>query len=130
MSPSGRHVGQLVKNHQLKSAPGATAKSDASRAALARWPSEPYLSAMTDDLQAAAHRIVEAMARQFPHEASIVGALVVIEVLAVGLDGRDNQPADVTTFVQAVNTKLAEVALHHRADHAWRLVPCDPPTRQ
>ncbi|SEP47930.1 hypothetical protein SAMN02990966_06936 [Rhodospirillales bacterium URHD0017] len=85
---------------------------------------------MTDDLQAAAHQIVEAIARDFPAEAAAVASLVLVDILAVGLHGEDNDSAATAAFVAAVNFKLGEVALHYGADSAWRLTPCDVPTRQ
>jgi hypothetical protein len=84
---------------------------------------------MTSELQAAAHRIVAAMVRDFPSESATIASLVLTEILAVGLHG-DDEPAAVAEFVAAVNFKLAEVALHYGADRAWQLVPCDPPRRQ
>ena len=84
---------------------------------------------MTDDLQAAAHQIVAAIARDFFAEAAAAASLVLVDILAVGLHGKDNEPAAVAAFVAAVNFK-GEVALHFDADHAWQLAPCDVPKRQ
>lgn len=94
--------------------------------AAARW--SQYLFAMTDDLQAAAHRIVAAIVKDYPAESATVASLVMTEILAVGLHG-DDEPA-VSEFVAAVNFKLAEIALHHGAAQAWKLVPSEPPKRQ
>ena len=85
---------------------------------------------MTDDLQSVAHRIVERMVHEYPAEAAVVAALVLSEILSVGLHGRGEPPEAANEFVFAVNTKLAEIALHHGAGRAWQLVPCDPPIRQ
>ena len=82
-----------------------------------------------DDLQSAAHRIVEAMVRDFPTEAATIGALVLTEIMAAGLHG-GGDPDATDAFVAAINWKLGEIAVHHGADRAWQLVPCDPPIRQ
>lgn len=35
-----------------------------------------------------------------------------------------------TAFAEAINTKLAEIALNLGASRSWQLVRADPPTRQ
>ena len=75
-----------------------------------------------DDLQSAAHRIVEAMVRDFPTEAATIGALVLTEIMAAGLHG-GGDPDATDAFVAAINWKLGEIAVHHGADRAWQLDP-------
>ena len=57
-----------------------------------------------DDLQSAAHRIVEAMVRDFPTEAATIGALVLTEIMAAGLHG-GGDPDATDAFVAAINWK-------------------------
>ena len=100
-------------------------------AAMARWPAEPYLFIMTnDDLQSVAHRIVERMVHEYPAEAAVVAALVLSEILSVGLHGRDEPHEAVAEFVLAVNGKLRDRLAPWRRSNVEAGAPCDPPIRQ
>jgi hypothetical protein len=81
----------------------------------------------TDDLQAVAHRIVARMVIEHPTEAAVLAALVLTEILNVGLFGGSDD--EVTAFADAVNTKLDEIALHHGAATSWKLVRSERPLR-
>jgi hypothetical protein len=60
------------------------------------------------------------MVIEHPAEAAALASLVLSEILAVGLFGGDE--GEVGEFVDALNVKLSEVALHHGAPSTWRLV--------
>jgi len=79
-------------------------------------------------LHAIAHRIVEAMVKDHPAEAAVIVAVVLSEILAIGLHA-DDEPAAIAEFVSALNARLIEIALCLGADRAWQLVACDPPKR-
>jgi hypothetical protein len=80
------------------------------------------------DLRAVASRIVERMVLEHSHEAAVLASLVLTEILSVGLFGAGDA-SEVTAFVEAVNTKLDEIALHHGASSSWRLVRAERPVR-
>lgn len=80
-----------------------------------------------ENLRAAAARIVERIVREHPDVASVVAALVISEILALGLYG-DSDEGAVEEFVQAVNGKLAEIATAYDRP-AWQLVLAEPPQR-
>jgi hypothetical protein len=82
---------------------------------------------MTEDLRAAAIRIVEQMARERPAVAAIVASLVMSELLSIGLFG--GEPDEGSEFAAAINVKLSEIALRHGADRGWQLVPTEAPRR-
>jgi hypothetical protein len=82
---------------------------------------------MTEDLRAAAIRIVEQVARERPAVAAVIASLVMSELLSIGLFG--GEPDEVSEFAAAVNFKLTEIALRHGADRGWQLVPTEPPKR-
>lgn len=81
---------------------------------------------MTDDPQSAAHRIIEAVAREHPDEAATIASLVLFGILDFGLHG-DNDPVVAGEFVRALNDKLIEIAQSHGSSRVWRLVAFDPP---
>jgi hypothetical protein len=73
-----------------------------------------------NDLRAVAHRIVKRMTREHPDEAAVLATMVLSEILAVGLFHNDE--AGVTAFADALNNRLAELALTHEARTSWQLV--------
>ena len=77
-----------------------------------------------DELQAAAHRILETVAREHPTEASDIAAVLLVEILAVGLHGAEDEVA-VGAFVLAVNSRLAQVAARHGSTRRWKLTAVD-----
>jgi hypothetical protein len=82
-------------------------------------------SGMTsEDLRAVAERIVERMVCEHPEEAAVLAALVLSEILALGLFG-----GEVAAFAEAVNQKLGEIALARDAPSSWQLVRAEPPRR-
>jgi hypothetical protein len=97
------------------------------RVRLACAPRAYYRLAMTNNLRAVAHRIVERMVIEHPAEAATIASLVVSEILAVGLFGGDE--AEVAEFVAAVNIKVDEIALNRGAATSWRLVRAERPAR-
>lgn len=80
-----------------------------------------------DDLRTIVQRVLEMLARDHPDKAAAVVSALMLEALATGLHGDD----EVATgeFVLAVNTKLIEIAEHHRSSRSWRLVAIDPPPK-
>jgi hypothetical protein len=79
-------------------------------AAMAHWPAESYLLAMTtDDLHEIARHILTKIARDHPDVASEIAALVLTELLGACLFGDDE--AGITAFADAINRKLNEISL-------------------
>jgi hypothetical protein len=77
-----------------------------------------------DELRLAAHGILEAVAREYPAEASEVAAVLLVEILGMGLHGAGDEVA-VGAFVQAVNGRLVEIASHTGATRSWKLIAVD-----
>ena len=89
---------------------------------MARWSADPYLFVMTPDdrLRTVASRTIERMIREHPDEAAVLAALLLSEILALGLFGGDE--SEVTGFATAVNGKLGEIAVALDAPSSWQLV--------
>jgi hypothetical protein len=81
-----------------------------------------------DDLRAVAHRLVEKMVTERPGEAAVVASLVLSELLEATLFADDNEAA-VDDFVQALNSRLHEIAIRRRAPTSWALTPARRPHR-
>jgi len=82
----------------------------------------------TDDLQAAAHRILEQMVRDHPNEAAVIASLVLSELFEATLFADDDEAA-VAAFVAALNSRLDEIALRRGASTSWKLARSERPQR-
>jgi hypothetical protein len=78
----------------------------------------------TDDLRAAAQRIIERMVHEHPNEAVVLASLVLSKILSACLFGDDE--AGITAFADAINTKLGEIALAVDAASSWKIVRAEP----
>ena len=77
-----------------------------------------------DELQAAAHRILETVAREHPAVASDIATVLLVEILAIGLHGAGDEVA-VGSFVLAINDRLAEIAAQQGSVRRWKLIAVD-----
>jgi hypothetical protein len=72
-----------------------------------------------DELRAAAHRILETIAREYPAAASDIAAVLLVEIMAIGLHGAEADEVAVGAFVLAINDRLASIAAYHGRARQW-----------
>lgn len=71
-----------------------------------------------------ARRILESVARKYPDVASDIAAVLLVEILAIGLHGAGDEVA-VGSFVQAINDRLTLIAAHCGSARQWKLIAVD-----
>ena len=71
-----------------------------------------------------ARRILKSVARKYPDVASDIAAVLLVEILAIGLHGAGDEVAD-GAFVLAINDRLASIAAHHGSARRWKLIAVD-----